>query len=209
MSEPLSAIVLAGGQSRRFGRDKASEMVAGRTLLDWVVHRLEPVVDEFLLVTLPGRSLPRVNAEKPVWLVYDEHPGQGPLAGIQAGLREARNDLALAVACDMPLLDAGLVRFLVGLAAGYDLVVPVAGGYPQVTHALYRRSLLPAIEELLRTGDLRLAALFEHALRLEVPEAELRAIDPYLRSFSNLNSQEDLERIREQLDAQSAPFPER
>jgi molybdopterin-guanine dinucleotide biosynthesis protein A len=207
MTEALSAIVLAGGQSRRFGRDKASEVVAGRTLLDWVVRRLEPVAAEFLLVTLPGRTLPRVKTDRPVWLVYDEHEGQGPLAGIHVGLREARHELALAVACDMPLLNAELFRFMADQAQGYDIVVPRVDGFPQVTHALYRRTLLPDIEALLREGDLRPTSLFRHARRLEIAEAEIRTLDPYLLSFSNLNSQEDLERVREQLDAESAPFP--
>lgn len=209
MAEPLSAIVLAGGQSRRFGRDKASEVVAGRTLLAWVVRRLEPVADEYLLVSLAGRALPRVETARPVWLVYDEHEGKGPLAGIHAGLREARHELALAVACDMPLLKAELFRFMAGQAEGYDLVVPVVDGFPQVTHALYRRTLLPEIEALLRADDLRPTSLFRHSRRLEIPEAEIRAIDPYLWSFTNLNSQEDLERVREQLDAETGPFPDR
>lgn len=139
-----TGLVLAGGQSRRFGRqDKALAELGATPLLVRVVESVATAVDEVLVSCRPAQvdSFERVLGSSPVdELVVDQTPGAGPLAGIAAGLDTAAGTYAAVVACDMPFVDA---RFLTGLfdrarADGVDAVVPVqTDGQVQPLQAVY------------------------------------------------------------------------
>ncbi len=188
----MTGIALAGGMSRRLGRNKALEPLGGKTLLQRVLDVLEEVCDEVLVVTAPGRELP------PLWgkvrLVTDTFPGRGPLAGLHAGLTQARTPYSWAVACDMPFLNPGLLLYLASLAPDYDAVVPVVSGMCQVLHTVYSKDCLPAIEKTVQREGAGLYELLPMLRVRFVEEPELRTWDPELRSFINVNTQADLER---------------
>ncbi|HLF70552.1 MAG TPA: NTP transferase domain-containing protein, partial [Dehalococcoidia bacterium] len=96
-SPKAAAIVLAGGQSSRLGRDKASELLLGRPLLQHVLDRLAGLVDEIVVVRAAGQGLPELSATAALTVVEDVYTGAGPLGGIQAGLAAARAPVGLAV----------------------------------------------------------------------------------------------------------------
>ena len=130
------------------------------------------------------------------------YPGYGPLAGMQAGLSAAGNDLALVVAADMPFLSIALIKRMIELAEGYDGVVPHIYdarkriGAPEPLHALYRRTCLPAIERHLAAADRQVLCFFDEVhIRTVAPE-EIRAIDPNLLSFFNVNTPADWQEAR-------------
>jgi len=120
-----AAIILAGGKSTRLGRDKASELLLGRPLLQRVIDRLAGLVDEYVIVSAVGQELPEVVVPVPPSVVEDIYPETGPLGGIYTGLKAARAPVGLAVACDMPLLQRPLVAELLRLARslGYFTVL--------------------------------------------------------------------------------------
>jgi molybdopterin-guanine dinucleotide biosynthesis protein A len=136
----VTGIILAGGGSSRLGRDKASEPVNGRPLLQWAADRLEQAAAEIVVVKAAGQRLPSIETRKPLKVAEDILAGRGPLAGIHSGLQSASHDLSIAAGCDMPLLCVPLLRQLCHLADGYDVVMPTRGGQPQPLHAVYRRS---------------------------------------------------------------------
>ena len=130
-------------------------------------------------------------------VVVDQYPGFGPLAGIHAGLSAANNDLALVVAADMPFVNVTLLQHMIGLARGYDGVVPYVqdphktiGGLEPL-HALYRRSCLPAIAKHLAANDRQAFCFFEEVRIRAVSFEEIRTYDPRLLSFFNVNTPED------------------
>ncbi|HFD40695.1 MAG TPA: molybdenum cofactor guanylyltransferase, partial [Anaerolineae bacterium] len=124
--EQISGIVLAGGQSRRLGRDKALLEIEGRPLLARTVHTLAALSDDLIVVTnAPERYAP---LGLPVRFVADEKPGIGSLMGLYSGLKAAHHPYALVVACDMPFLNPALLRYLLSLTAGYDIVIPRRDG---------------------------------------------------------------------------------
>ena len=155
-------LLLAGGASRRMGRPKALLDVGGETLIEFVRRRLRTGFDDVLVSTNEPDALP---PELRATCVRDRLPGAGPLAGIEAGLAAARNDVVFAVACDMPYVDLSLARKLVSASRGFDAAVPRIDGRPEPVCAAYRRRSLPAITRAL-DGGVRKAA--EALQRLDV-----------------------------------------
>src|ERR1700694_3196157 len=147
MRAGCSLVILAGGLSRRMGRDKASLPAADGTLIEHLARRLAPVVDETIVAG--GSGLPTLPG---VRMVDDLYPGLGPLAGIQAGMRAARSTRVWVVACDLPDVDPALASLLLGLAGDVDAVVPRIDSEPQGVCAVYDRALAPRIDGLLAAG---------------------------------------------------------
>lgn len=103
-----------------------------------------------------------------------------------------KHDLAIVVACDMPLLNLDLLRYLIERAADFDAVVPLTGDQYEPLHAVYRRTCLAPIQHRLANNERRVISFFEDVRLSAVTEAEWRVIDPDGRSVSNLNTPDDL-----------------
>ncbi|GIW17776.1 MAG: putative molybdenum cofactor guanylyltransferase [Tepidiforma sp.] len=200
MSRGIEAVILAGGRSTRFGRDKASAPLRGRPLLQWVAGSVAPAADRIVIVRAPGQPLPAIDVPLPVEVVEDELPGLGPLAGLAAGFAAVESDLAFACSCDAPLIAPALVARLAAIAreTAADVVRPLVGGFPQPLVAVYRpAACLSAFRRALETGagGLRIVAACEGLRVIEPGEADLRPFDPGLRSFLNANTPERLAEI--------------
>lgn len=194
MQPEASGIVLAGGRSRRLGRDKALETIGGQVLIRRVIDRLSLVTDGVSVVVADqaqAESLPLDNGQQ---IVLDRYPGGGSLGGIFSGLEVASQEWAVVVACDMPFLNLNLLRRMLELREGADAVVPVLGGRVEPTHALYSKLCLPFMEQLLRANDLKIPLFFDKVRVAYLPEVDIVALDPEFLSFFNVNSPADLER---------------
>jgi molybdopterin-guanine dinucleotide biosynthesis protein A len=197
-----SVIVLAGGQSRRLGLDKSLLEVEGQSLLARVVHTVTALSDDIVIVTNePARY---VSLALPARLVPDEVPGVGSLMGIYSGLKAVRHSRALAVACDMPFLCLPLLRHMMTLSDGYDVVIPRLNGMLEPLHAIYDRSCLPFMAHLLDRGRRQIIAFFDAVRVRYVAEGEVDRYDPQRLSFINVNTPEDWKRVKELL---SQPDP--
>ncbi len=170
------------------GRDKASLPFGGETLLARVARLMREVADEVVLVAREGQPLP-----DGMEAVRDPAEGLGPLAGIAAGLCAVRNERALVVACDMPLLRPALARRLLELAPGFDACVPRVDGFAVPTCAVYARSVASRARELVAARRLRPRELLEGLRTRYVDAAELRDVDPELESFRDCDTEQDLE----------------
>lgn len=191
---PPAGIILAGGRSQRMGTSKALLPLPdqpSKTFLSHLVSTLAPLCAEVLVVARdPAQfediALPGARA------VFDEKPGGGPLMGLYSGLKATQSQIALVVAVDMPFVQPALLVFLLAHSEANTLLVPVVEGVPQVLLALYPRSILPHIETLLQQGKRAPRALLEVAPVHYIEEAQLREVDPQLRSFVGINTPEDL-----------------
>ncbi len=192
----VTAIVLAGGLSKRLGRDKAVETVGGVPLLERVVDALAGIAGETLLITAPGLGERALSGRLGVRWLEDVYPGKGAMGGIYTGLRYASFLHSLVVACDMPFLSSDLLRYLAGLAPGHDVVVPLLGGHLEPLHAVYSRNCLGHIESLFEQGNLKVTDLFPQVKVRTVPETEVDRFDPRRLSFFNMNTRADLDRAR-------------
>ncbi len=188
----MTSIVLAGGASARLGRDKTQEILGGVALLGRVIERMAQISREVLLVVRPGQSRDVSSYGDVVRVVFDDPLGYGPLGGLYSGLSACRDPYAWVVGCDMPFLNTNLLRYLMGLASGYDAVVPRVDGL-QPLHAVYGRSCLPKIEALLHTAGAGIYQLLPLVNVRYVDEEEINTLDPEGRSFLNVNTEADLE----------------
>lgn len=193
---PVTGIILAGGRSRRLGRDKAVEPFGGQPLIRRVIERVTTLADEIVVVvadTARGQALPLDVDHR---LAVDIYPEGGSLGGIFSGLSAANTDWGLVVACDMPFLSVPLLERMLELRGDSNAVVPQPGAFPEPTHALYSRACLPHIEARLQARDLKISGFFDDVRVRYLDEGEVRRFDPELLSFFNVNSTEDLARAR-------------
>jgi molybdopterin-guanine dinucleotide biosynthesis protein A len=188
----IAAVILAGGQSSRFGRDKLAEPIDGRPLLTLAIDAVRPVVDEILVVAGPDGSPDHPDDAR---LVHDPRPFQGPLAGAAAGLAATTADLVLIVGGDMPgLVPAVLARLVAGLAdATVDAVVLDADGTRRpLPMAVRRGPALAAADALLAAGERRLRSLRDGLALAIIPDAEWQRLDPAGRTLLDIDTLADL-----------------
>ncbi len=196
-ADSVSAVVLAGGLSRRLGRDKAVEPLAGEPLIRRVLSRVAQVTDETVVVVNDAARASELPLDEDVVAAVDRYPGAGSLGGIFTGLCAARAEWALVVACDMPFLNVPLLRRILSLRAGRDAVVPVIEGRPEPTHAVYSKRCLPHIERRLQANDLKISRFFEDVTVEYLPQHVIDEYDPDHLSFFNINTEQDLQRARQ------------
>ena len=194
--EPVSAIIQAGGQSRRMGRDKALIDYQGQPILAHVINTLRQLSADVIVVANRSDVYGPIVSPLGARLVPDYDPPSGPLGGLAAGLAAMQHELAIVVACDMPLLNLELLRHLIARAAGVDAVVPMMGDQYEPLHAVYRRTCLPAIQRRLSNDERRMISFFQDVRLAVVPETDWRAFDPSGRSLANLNTPDDLTLLR-------------
>jgi molybdopterin-guanine dinucleotide biosynthesis protein A len=168
------------------GRDKAGMPAGDGTLVEHLAHRLSPVVDE-TIVAGASAALDFAGVRR----IADRYPGLGPLAGIHAGLLAARHSLVWVVACDLPDVEPALGSLMRALADDGEAVVPILNGEPEGVCALYRGSLAPRVEALLISGELSVRGLLARCSVRYVTAEEVRAVDPGLHSFRNVNTPAD------------------
>jgi molybdenum cofactor guanylyltransferase len=144
-------VVLAGGQSRRFGSDKALAQFRGMTLLEHVLRGLTALGFAQVVLTAKEPQRYAAIAFAGIELVMDEHAAQTPLAGLLAGLKASRHELVFACAADMPFAaDLALIDALFEAVRGHDAAVPRGGRAEQPLCAVWRRKpALAAAEKLL------------------------------------------------------------
>lgn len=168
------------------GRDKAGLPAGDGTLVEHIAHRLGPVVDETIVAGGSG-ALELASVRR----IDDRYPGLGPLAGMHAGFLAARHSLVWVVACDLPDVEPALGPLMRGLAHDCEAAVPLLDGEPEGVCAVYRRALAPRIEALLIAGELSVRSLLARCAVHYLTAPELRAVDPGLRSFRNVNTPAD------------------
>ena len=187
----ITGLILAGGQGRRMGGvDKGLVPLRGRPMVAWVLERLSPQVDEVLICA--NRNLDHYRALGcPVVSdsVFDGAGGfAGPLAGLHAGLRDARHSHVLTVPCDSPFLPADLGARLLEpcLTLGADLAVARTGNQPHPVFSLCRRSLLTHLTDFLASGGRKIDAWYASLKVIEV------SFDDEPEAFSNINTPDEL-----------------
>lgn len=201
--KPIAGVVVAGGRSRRLGRDKRRLRLwgeGGPTLLEHTLQVLAPLCAELIVVLNDAQEWPGLDAR----LVPDAYEDAGSLGGIYTGLREARHSHALVMAADMPLLSGGLLEAMLARPRTYDALVPrsLDPAIPrnrlsvEPLHAVYSRTCLEPLKAMLDAGERRVADLFDRVRAQVIEPDELHALDPHGRSFMNINADADVAAAR-------------
>jgi molybdopterin-guanine dinucleotide biosynthesis protein A len=186
----MTGIVLAGGENRRMGADKAFLRIGGAPLIERVLRSLAAVCEDIIIVT----NAPRLYDAYRARVATDALDARGPLTGMYTGLLHSTAEYNFVVACDMPFLNPRLMSYMAGLAGGHDIVVPRPAGVEPL-HAIYRKSLLPVIEDRIRGNDAKIQGFFNEARVRYVTNEEIIRYDPEMRSFINLNTPEEYREV--------------
>ena len=186
----LEAFILAGGQSRRMGRDKSQLTLENQTFTDRIAAVLLEITDS---VTLVGSR--ETNSRYAV--APDIYPAWGALGGLHAALAACRTEWAIVVACDLPFVTADLFNYLASLRHGYDAVVPLqADGRPQPLSSLYRiEACLQRATELIEEGKRRPLDLLDLVNTRWVPFNELTNLVQAEKFFVNINTPDDYDAV--------------
>lgn len=184
-------VILAGGRSTRYGRNKAFVRLHGVPLIERVIGVLRPLFPEILLIT----NTPDEYAHLGLPMHRDLIPGLGPIGGIYTALSVLDREAGFFVACDMPRLNPKLIGHMVEARGDFDAVVPRIGGYMDALHALYTRACLKPVRALIDRRRYQVIRLYDRVSVRYVEEEEIRLLDPHLDSFLNINRPEELERL--------------
>lgn len=186
----ITALVLAGGQSTRMGRDKAFVELGGKPLVEWVLDALEPVTRSFVVVTNEPAKFSAYAGRARV--VQDEPPRHGPLAALRTGLRNSRDEWVFATSCDAPFVRPAFVQALQRYTRGFDAALPGTPEERWPLTAFYHKRCIAAMDRAVQRGEKKLIAFHPDANVRWVPLEDLRGADPELRSLWNLNTPEEL-----------------
>ena len=190
----VSGVLLAGGKSRRMGRDKRFLQLGGESLVRRVLSVYERLFTDILIVVAePVQELSGMEHR----IVTDLIPHCAALGGLYTGLSLARHPRIFAAACDMPFLNAAIIEHLLGYDDG-DVVMPKLTTGLQPMHAVYAKTCLPYFKLMMANHNLSIQSVLDnHDLRARLVEEDaLKVFDPQLVSFLNLNTPADAELAR-------------
>ncbi len=209
-----AVIILAGGQSSRFGQNKALARLAGKPLITHVLDRLRAVGDEFLVSIGKAQALDDYRRVLPtdVRVLQDSTDFHGPLAGFITALAECNSDRCFLAASDMPFIEPKVVEFLFDRARTAVATVPRwQFGRLEPLHAIYASDTAKrTANQIAGLGARRMIDLISsvHPVTFVSVESEISPIDSNLRTFRNLNTREDLMIAEGDLAAHQAVFKE-
>jgi len=199
-----SAVILAGGFSRRFGQDKGLLPLANKPLIEHVLYAIDKIVDEKIVVVsseVQAESYARVVCSK-VRVVVDDDNVQSPLVGALKGFKEASNEYALLLPCDTPLLSKDVLSLLLDLCPNKNAVIPRwPNGYIEPLQAVYcTKPALEAAKKALSEGKMNMQSMVDKLRGVRyVSTLVLRQLDPELKSFFNVNTPMDLRKAEAML----------
>ena len=204
-----SAVILAGGNSRRLGAEKSLLEFEGKPLICWTAEKLSWAADEVVVVARNEAHAGRLEKiisdfaprpEPKVTFTWDSVAEFGPVAGLYAGMKEASGSLAFATGCDLPFLNPQVIERLFELAdeEDYEAAVPVQpNGFFEPLHSVYHRGkMLLACERAIEKCERRIHAPLQELCVNRICVDLLRPLDPDLLTFFNLNTRDDLEKAR-------------
>ncbi len=187
-------MILAGGRSSRFGRDKLREPYHGAPLLHHAILAVAAVTGEVLVVAAPGRA-PDLPAGVPLLLQEDAAEGEGPLVALSNALANVRTPLALVAGGDMPELARPVLLEMLRVAGEADVdavALQEAGGFRPLPVVLRLRRARPVAAGLVRTGERRLRTLLGALRVAAIDEPTWRGLDPSGRTLFDVDTPEDL-----------------
>lgn len=168
---PSSAIIMAGGQSRRMGTDKTLLPMGQISLIEYVIRQIEPFFEEILISANEASRFENL----PYCVVPDYTRGKGPIVGLITAIQSARYDTCFVQACDIPRTDIPLIEKMLSLVTNHDAVVPKTHeGYYEPLFAVYRKSAIPAMKRILEKENGRCSLIPErcNSIVVELDETQ-------------------------------------
>jgi molybdenum cofactor guanylyltransferase len=188
----VTCIILAGGKSKRLGRNKVVEVIGRQSLIERVISHLSCFKSDIIVVKGKESVLPELAAYPELKIIDDIFPAKGSLGGLYTGLVSSNTHYNVVVACDMPFVNPELLKYMVGLTGNCDVVIPRINNTLEPLHAVYSRNCISTLEFLIDQDRLSILELFKMVNVKYIESAEVDRFDPRHLSFFNINTEADL-----------------
>jgi len=188
----ITGIILAGGLSKRYGRNKAFLELDGIRFVDRVTAEMKNIFQQVILITNEKDHYEYLGLPT----FEDLIKGLGPIGGIYTGLMSIPDQAGFFVACDMPFINSQLVRYMVDIKDNYAAVIPSGASGLEPLHAIYSQSCLGAIKELIDAQRYQVRLFYEQISVRYVTQDEIRKFVPLQRAFFNINTPDEFARIQ-------------
>ncbi|MBN2040607.1 MAG: molybdenum cofactor guanylyltransferase [Spirochaetes bacterium] len=184
----ITAFVIAGGKSTRFGRDKLLYKYNDITLIERVFNIIRPIFNHIIIIADDKEKFGFLD----VPVMPDIIPEKGPIGGLYSGLVYSETDLNFCFASDLPYLNTELIEYMISVSKGYEITVPIVKKYWEAMHAIYSKTCIDTIKASIEANDYQIIKLFQKFNIREITEEEIRKFADPRDVFTNINYVEDL-----------------
>lgn len=194
MSKMDTAIILAGGKSNRMGFDKQRLVINNRWIMLDIIEELKKEFNEIIVVSNNTELYNNINYN--IKVVEDEVIDFGPLGGIYSGLKKSTSMYNYLIACDMPFINIGYIRYLKSLLSNEDIDILITlfrENMFETFNAFYSKKIIPIIKKAIDEDRRKITTIFKQSNTMYVPEEAARKFSPDWSMFTNLNTKEDIE----------------
>jgi molybdopterin-guanine dinucleotide biosynthesis protein A len=188
----VTGIILAGGMSKRYGQNKAFLELDGIRLIDRVTATMKNIFRQVILITNEKDHYEYLGLPT----IEDLIKGLGPIGGIYTGLMSISDQAGFFVACDMPFINSQLIRYMVDIKDNYAAVIPSGASGLDPLHAIYSRSCLDVIKNLIAAQRYQVRLFYEQISVRYVTQDEIRRFAPSQRALLNINTPDEFARIQ-------------
>lgn len=184
----VTAAILAGGSSKRMGRDKALLKIGGLTIIERIICVISPIFKELIIVAKATEKLHYPGIK----VVKDLNDFQNPIVGIYTALKAAKFSRCFVFACDMPFLNPELIRYMVSIHTGCDIIIPqdTSGEHP--LHSIYSKRCLAAIKSRIHQKDFKVGDVLKLFKVRRLTNRILLELDPEQTALFNINTLPEL-----------------
>lgn len=193
----MAGVILTGGSSKRYGKNKAFLEIGGIRLIDRITEDMKNIFKRVILVTNEKKGYEYLG----IPLVEDLIKGLGPIGGIYTGLMSISCQAGFFVACDMPFINKHLVRYMVDIQDNHAAVVPSVANDIEPLHAIYAQSCLGPIRNLIDSKRYQVRLFYDQVPVRYVKEGEIRRFGSSSRAFLNINTPDEFAKIQSLLKA--------
>ncbi|NWF91982.1 MAG: molybdenum cofactor guanylyltransferase [Syntrophaceae bacterium] len=196
MTRNITGIILSGGKNTRMGQNKALIPIDGVPIIQRIHALFERLFREVIIVADEGEPYSNLNAK-----VYaDLIPNRGALAGLYTGLFFSSFFFSFCVACDMPFLKESVITYLIDNIDGHDVVVPRTSDGLEPLHAIYSKNCLEPMKKIIEQGRSKIIDLYPMVKVRVIEEQQFLSLDPRKESFINVNTPEELDRLKKRTE---------
>ncbi|ACB84847.1 molybdenum cofactor guanylyltransferase [Natranaerobius thermophilus] len=201
MTDNVSAVILAGGASRRMGTDKSMLKLKGKKMIEIVIESISDIFDELVIVSNSPEKFDYKNNDFKVVSDKLTHLKRSSLRGIYTGLTEISNEYGFIFAGDMPFISPELIKAMISEMRKdkWDIIIPVISGHYEPLFAVYHKNCHYTMKQQLLHENFKITDSLKEFKVLELTDNYCVQYDEYLASFFNINTPEDLEQARKYL----------
>lgn len=199
-----SAIIISGGLSKRFGKNKSLFEILGKPLITYVIHEINQIVDEVIVVVASEEQKKALTnlVSSSVRIIIDEYTLRSPMVGALTGFKYALGEYSLLLPCDTPLISRKVISLLFQIAHGLEAVIPKwPNNYIEPLQAVYKTKVAyKSALEAIKSKKMRMKNMIIQMKNiLYISTTIIQNLDPTFNTFLNINTPEDLKRIEKKL----------